>query len=72
MTNMETFVYRKVIAYDEYKRVRFPLTIIKTLPEYNEIYKSLVEKNLYIITYTFYPNGTICESQRFIERGGRA
>lgn len=59
-------MYYKVIAYDRYKRQRYPLTVIKSRPEYNKIYKELVDRNLHIITYTYYPNGIICKSERYI------
>jgi hypothetical protein len=59
-------MYYKVIADDEYQRTRYPLTVIKTIPEYNRVFKELVQKNLHIVTYTYYPNGHICKSERFI------
>jgi hypothetical protein len=64
--NLTSFVYRKVTAYDRYKRQVYPLTVIKTIPEYNKVYNDLVSRNLHIITYTYYPNGNICKSERFI------
>jgi hypothetical protein len=64
--NLSSFVYYKVTAYDRYKRQVYPLTVIKTIPEYNRVFKELSQKNLHIVTYTYYPNGHICKSERFI------
>jgi hypothetical protein len=64
--NIMEFTYYKVIAYDRYQRVRYPLTVNKTRPEYNQVYNELCQKNLHIVTYTYYPNGHICKSERFI------
>lgn len=56
---------RNVIGYDNNNQVCHPLTICNTTAEYNLLLSQLLSKKVRVVTYTYYPDGTVCKSQHF-------